>query len=101
MVVFLGAWGMTFAALFFSYAGLCVESATWPPDGFLPLPVGLPAINTLIPGALELDVSPLPVVAARRQARVRLAGDDDSRWIALLLGSKRLSRWCSRWAPHG
>ncbi len=50
MVVFLGAWGMTFASLFFSYAVIRVESATWPPDGAAPLPLALPALNTVLLG---------------------------------------------------
>lgn len=48
MSIFLGVFGMTFAALFFSYAVLRVGAPTWPPDGAPRLPIALPAFNTLL-----------------------------------------------------
>jgi cytochrome c oxidase subunit 3 len=48
MVVFLAAWGMCFAGLFFAYAVIRSSAASWPPSGTDPLPVGLPAANTLL-----------------------------------------------------
>lgn len=48
MVIFLGAWAMMFGALFFSYAVLRIRAPIWPPPGLGPLPLAVPAINTLI-----------------------------------------------------
>jgi cytochrome c oxidase subunit III len=48
MVIFLGSWAMMFGALFFSYAVFRVSAPIWPPPGFARLPLGLPAINTLL-----------------------------------------------------
>jgi len=48
MVIFLGSWTVMFAAMFFSYGLLRVESATWPPDGYARLPMMLPAANTVV-----------------------------------------------------
>jgi cytochrome c oxidase subunit 3 len=48
MLIFLGSWAMMFAALFFSYGFVRAKSVTWPPPGIPPLPVLLPALNTLI-----------------------------------------------------
>ena len=48
MVLFLGTWTMMFAGLFFSYAVVRNDSPTWPPVGEPRLPIGLPALNTLL-----------------------------------------------------
>jgi cytochrome c oxidase subunit III len=48
MLIFLGSWGMMFAALFFSYGFLRSQSAVWPPVGVPHIPLGLPALNTAI-----------------------------------------------------
>jgi len=48
MVVFLGAWTMMFAALFFIYGAVRLRTPTWPPADQQPLPVGLPAVNTAV-----------------------------------------------------
>ena len=48
MVVFLASWAMMFSTLFFAYAFLRARSVTWPPPGAPPLPVLLPAVNTLV-----------------------------------------------------
>jgi cytochrome c oxidase subunit 3 len=47
MAIFLGAWAMTFAALFFAYADVRVTSPAWP-DSTVTAPLGLPALNTLL-----------------------------------------------------
>jgi cytochrome c oxidase subunit III len=47
MVIFLGAWTMMFAALFFVYLMLRARAPMWPPDHFM-MPLVLPSINTLI-----------------------------------------------------
>lgn len=48
MVMALASWTMLFAALFFSYAVLRLNAATWPPHGLAPLPKALPFLNTLV-----------------------------------------------------
>jgi len=48
MVIFLGSWTVMFAALFFAYGLLRVQSSVWPPDGYARLPLLLPAINTAV-----------------------------------------------------
>src|SRR2546430_274774 len=48
MVVFLGTWTMMFAGLFFSYAVVRNDAPVWPPPGEPRLPIGLPALNTLV-----------------------------------------------------
>lgn len=48
MFVALGSWGMMFASLFFVYFGLRSQAVAWPPPGLPPLPVLLPAINTVV-----------------------------------------------------
>ena len=48
MVMALASWTMLFVALFFSYAVLRMNAATWPPDGLAPLPKALPFLNTLV-----------------------------------------------------
>ena len=48
MVMALASWTMLFVALFFSYAVLRLNAATWPPDGLAPLPRALPFLNTLV-----------------------------------------------------
>jgi heme/copper-type cytochrome/quinol oxidase subunit 3 len=48
MVMALASWTMLFVALFFSYAVLRANAATWPPDGLAPLPKALPFLNTLV-----------------------------------------------------
>jgi cytochrome c oxidase subunit 3 len=48
MVLFLGTWTMMFAGLFFSYAVVRNDAPVWPPPGEPRLPVGLPALNTLV-----------------------------------------------------
>lgn len=48
MVIFLGAWAMMFGALFFSYAVLRISAPIWPAPGLPRLPLGLPAVNTVL-----------------------------------------------------
>ena len=48
MLVFLGSWAMMFAALFFAYGMLRARMDAWPPPGSPPLPLLLPAANTLV-----------------------------------------------------
>jgi len=48
MVLFLGAWGMMFAAFFISYGFMRARLTSWPPPGVPPLPWELPLLNTLV-----------------------------------------------------
>ena len=48
MIVFLASWAMMFSALFFAYGFVRTRSVTWPPPGVPVLPIGLPAINTVV-----------------------------------------------------
>src|SRR5262249_53544187 len=48
MAIFLGAWGMTFAGLFFAYFDVRLSATEWPPHGEAALPLVLPAINTVL-----------------------------------------------------
>ncbi|MSP60167.1 MAG: heme-copper oxidase subunit III [Myxococcales bacterium] len=65
MVIFLSAFGMCFAALFFSYSVVRTGAMSWPPAGTEPLPLGLPALNTLVL-ALSSWTFHRAYVAARR-----------------------------------
>lgn len=48
MIIALGAWAMMFGALFFVYAGIRTGMRVWPPPGLPPIPVALPALNTIV-----------------------------------------------------
>ena len=48
MIVFLASWAMMFSTLFFAYAFLRSRSVSWPPPGAPPLPILLPAVNTVV-----------------------------------------------------
>ena len=48
MLVFLASWGMMFAGLFFAYGFARSKAVVWPPAGAPVLPLGLPAINTVV-----------------------------------------------------
>jgi cytochrome c oxidase subunit III len=80
MVIFLGAWTMTFAALFFAYGAVRLKAATWPPDGEAAVPVALPALNTLV--MIASSVALMLGLRAVRAARPRaLRG-----WLAAAIG---------------
>ena len=83
MVIFLGAWAMTFAALFFAYADVRLSANQWPPEGEITAPVGLPAFNTLVllGSSLLLALGLRAVRTARPAALVRYLGG------AIALGS--------------
>lgn len=48
MIIFLASWAMMFAAMFFAYGFVRARSAAWPPPDLPELPIGLPALNTLV-----------------------------------------------------
>jgi cytochrome c oxidase subunit 3 len=48
MVIFLAAWGMMFAALFFAYGEVRVTATSWPPEGQPRLPIFWPALATVV-----------------------------------------------------
>jgi cytochrome c oxidase subunit 3 len=72
MVIFLASWAMMFAALFFSYAYVRSNSSQWPPDDVPVLPVGLPAVNTVVL-AVSSAVLQLGLFQARRGRMKSLA----------------------------
>jgi cytochrome c oxidase subunit 3 len=47
MTIFIGAWAMMFAALFF-YGALRVGAGEWPPAGQPSMPIALPFVNTVV-----------------------------------------------------
>jgi cytochrome c oxidase subunit 3 len=75
MVIFLGAWAMTFAALFFAYADIRLSANMWPPEGEIAAPrllVWEAALNTLVLlGSSVLLGLGLSSVSARPRAFVR------------------------------
>lgn len=77
MVVALGSWGMMFACAFFVYFGLRSQEAMWPPLGVPRLPIGLPAINTVV-------ILASSVTLARALKRMR-EGGAAPRWMAMTL----------------
>lgn len=83
MVIALGAWAMMFGALFFVYAAVRTGYRTWPPPGLPPLPVALPAVNTLVLAASSAALL-LGTRALARGRRKALTG-----WVAgaIVLGS--------------
>ena len=94
MIIFLGSWSMMFAALFFAYAVLRSRAASWPPLGTPPLPLLLPAANTVVlaasGGALQRGL-----LSARRGYLAAVAP-----WVraSLGLGVVFLLLQCSVWA---
>jgi cytochrome c oxidase subunit 3 len=106
MAIFLGAWVMLFAALFFAYAVVRVQSGTeWPPFGAPRLPRGAAALNTLLLGASSAALR-LGLARARRQGRTS-SGAGDARalgralrpWLAatVLLGTAFLAAQIALW----
>ena len=73
MVIFLGAWTMTFAALFFAYGAVRLKAPVWPPPGEAQVPLGLPAFNTvvLLASSLALALGLRAVRHARPKALPR------------------------------
>jgi cytochrome c oxidase subunit 3 len=80
MVIALGAFGMCFAGLFFSYAVARAGTASWPPGGEQPLPLALPGLNTLVLAlsSLALHYGVKAVRAGRERALVG--------WLGLTIG---------------
>lgn len=97
MVVFLGAWAMMFAALFFSYFEIRVQAMSWPPPGENALPLVLPALNTVL-----LVATSAFLWVSYRSAR-RTAVGAYRPWtsrgllLALLLGSAFLTLQLTMW----
>jgi heme/copper-type cytochrome/quinol oxidase subunit 3 len=97
MLVFLVAWSMLFAALFFAYGLLRGRAAAWPPPDLPPLPRLVPGLATL-----GLGASSLAVDRAARACRPN-AHRAAARWLALatLLGAGflllQLQVWAGLW----
>lgn len=93
MIVFLGSWAMLFASLFFAYAFMRARLTQWPPPGAPPLPLLLPALNTLVlaasSAALQMGVRDV------RRARVERLGP----WLvaAALLGAAFVGLQVALW----
>jgi cytochrome c oxidase subunit III len=98
MIVALGSWSMMFGALFFMYFGVRSRAPMWPPPGAPPLPLALPALNTLVLVASSLALW-RGVAALARGNRRALAP-----WVgvALVLGAAfvglQLVVWKAQWA---
>lgn len=93
MVIFLGSWAMMFAALFFSYAVLRISAPIWPPPGFARLPLGVPAINTLLLLASSRTLS--AALGQLERAELQRARRGLSRTIAL--GAVFVALQCKLW----
>ena len=65
MIIFLGSWGMMFAALFFAYGIVRLHAPVWPPVDQPRLPSALAGLNTLVLLGSSA-VLQLAVVAVRR-----------------------------------
>lgn len=50
MVLFISSWAMLFAGLFFAYGLIRVRAVSWPPLDLPRLPLGVPAVATLLLG---------------------------------------------------
>jgi cytochrome c oxidase subunit 3 len=68
MVIMLGSWSILFGGLFFAYLGVRMSTPVWPPPGVPKLPLGLPAINTLVL-ALSSVTAQRALAAIRRERR--------------------------------
>lgn len=68
MVIMLGSWSILFGGLFFAYLGVRMSAPVWPPPGVPRLPLGLPAINTLVLAASSFTAQ-RALVAIRRSRR--------------------------------
>jgi cytochrome c oxidase subunit III len=82
MAIFLGAWTITFAALFFAYADMRLSADRWP-DTDIVAPLLLPSLNTLliVASSLALYLGLRSIRTAHPQGFVR--------WLAaaLVLGA--------------
>ena len=83
MVVFLGGWAMLFAALFFAYATVRTRAPVWPPDGDVHLPLGLPALSTLVLAASSVALA----LGERALRRDRAQAVAPSLLVTILLGT--------------
>jgi len=93
MIIALGAWAMMFGALFFVYAGIRSGTRVWPPPGLPPIPVALPAVNTLVLAASSAALWMGTRALARGQRRA-LPG-----WVlgAIVLGTGFLGLQIKVW----
>ena len=94
MLVFLAAWTMLFAALFFAYGLVRSRAEAWPPPDLPPLPRLVPGLGTLVllasSGAVDRALRACRPVARRRAGQ----------WLALaaLLGAAFLGVQLLVWA---
>jgi cytochrome c oxidase subunit III len=93
MVVFLCAWAMMFASLFFAYAFVRSRSGTWPPMGAERVGLTWPIVNTLCLLASSVLLERARVASAR-SARAPLL-------LSALLGGAFLAGQVWLWATSG
>lgn len=91
MYIFLGSWAMTFAGLFFVYGAVRSHAGQWPPAGVPVLPVGLPAINTLVIGASSVMLHLWLTGIERRRAVTLVASLTVA--LAALFGALQIVLW--------
>jgi cytochrome c oxidase subunit 3 len=93
MVVFLAAWAMMFASLFFAYGFVRAGAEAWPPAGLPRLPWRLPLANTfvLVGSSVALQAG---LVAVRRGRTERVG---PALWATLLLGAAFLALQTYLW----
>jgi cytochrome c oxidase subunit III len=92
MAIFLGAWTMTFFALFFAYADMRLTAGMWP-DGPIRAPLLLPSLNTILilASSVTLILGMRAIRAAEPAAFVRWL------WASLILGAGFLSLQVLSW----
>jgi cytochrome c oxidase subunit III len=97
MLIFLGSWAMMFGALFFVYGGVRIRADVWPPVELPTLPLGLPALNTLLVAA-----SSVLLVVALRAYRLGRRGAPAAILGAAVLGAAflvaQLVVWRQMWS---
>jgi len=95
MAIFLGAWVMLFAALFFAYAVVRVQAGSeWPPFGAPRLPRAAAAFNTSLLAASGLLLR-LGLARARRRGDPRALRP--WLWGAIVLGAAFLAAQIALW----
>jgi cytochrome c oxidase subunit 3 len=95
MVIFLGAWAMMFASIFFAYAFIRIRAPSWPPPGLPPLPWKLPLFSTLAIAASSVALSHGLAEIRRGAQSTTLA-----KWIgiSLLLGAAFIALQLVLWS---
>jgi cytochrome c oxidase subunit III len=93
MVVFLASWAMLFAAMFFAYGVVRMRARSWPPLDLPPLPLRLPALNTLVLAGSSVALQ--YAVSSVRRGRARIL--TVSLGTSLILGTTFLALQALVW----